>query len=1156
MKKTIRSARVSPSAVKWSDEVENKDCASKDVVIVQEAESSGGHSVPSLNVQNSAPSRLSRSVSQSTKISTSNVKVAFAKDTHRNDTQASKMRLLLSSMRKLLCLSSCFKVEFTSRQLEEIYQRYYCRQKLDRILYIILLDFVVNLCLIAMYSAVFEKSNPTQVNRLIITCTFCALNLTLMILHFLKLFPQRIFSWLPYIVWFTVFFQLQVDLAVGYDPLVPSDSVGMFVFFMFISFVMLPASLPLCTALALLAGMGHIVITSIFAKQNREYFGRQMGANILLFVCTNILGAIDYYIADRKQRRSVLETRQSLEVKITLESENLQQRRLLHSVLPKHVATEMANDIEADGTILKDGEFNKLFIRRHEECSILFADIVGFTELSSKCTAEELIITLNELFANFDKIGTKNSCQRIKILGDCYYCIAGLDDDKIHAQSAVEMGRDMIKHIAKVRRETGVKTLDMRVGIHTGSVLAGVLGKYKWQFDAWSNDVTLANSMESGGIPGRVHISESTFNCVKLVYEVEPGEGHTRNDFIKEKGIKTYLIVRKKNDGEDSKISAAASQESEDFTWLAEPSSNETRRTSSPIMEIINAASQWEDKDSIINKDELEFRRVSLFDEPEDSEKSDASITTNERSLNKLLADVLDERAGGVKEKMNPFTLRFIDIDCEFQYALEKQEMSGESLVCLCIVIVFCFFVELTIFPRTLRNYLTFSLGMLLLLIPTIITVAANIPKYFPQCLVQFSNVLDSSKPARTLVAALCVTLLASTELIDMLGCETTPLTEEQVRLRYNRSEPLDPTSPACEYPQYFSYNGILILLGISVLVQLSHSLKVLLIMGVVMAYCIINTSAKYQIYDNYDTYVHYNHNTTYVPKKYFSSVIMSLSFLILVLHGRQVERTARLLFLWKMEAFKKRKEVEKIRARNRKLVDNILPQHVADYFLQHQSKDETELYSHSYKYVTVIFASIPNFDEFYSEDQINDGGKECIRFLNEIINDFDEVLSEARFRSIEKIKTIKSTYMAAAGLKPEYESQDSEHWQQLVDVVDFALALRDKLESINQECFNNFVLRVGICQGPVVAGVIGAKKPHYDIWGNTVNVASRMESTGKAGYMQVTEQTYEILKDKGFKFIYRGPVKVKGKGQLVTYYLTGREEKKDHLPLPNMVGF
>lgn len=1150
MMKHIGSTKVSPSIVKWTDDIKVKENSGKDIESLRETESSGGNSSQKAIASMTPPNLLHGSV-QSSKISTSNVKVAFAKDNPRNDSQTSKMCFLFSSISKLVCLpQSCFRVEFPSRQLETIYQRYYCKQKLDRILYIILLDFVVNLCLIAMYSAVFEKSKRTQVNRLVITCTFGAINLSLATLYFLKLFPRRVLAWLPFIVWFAVFVQLQVDLAMGYDPLVPSDSVGMFLFFMFISNVVLPANLTLCTFLALLIAVGHVIITSMLSAKNCEYFGRQLGANILLFVCSNILGTMDFYIADRKQRRSVMETRQSLEVKITLESENLKQRRLLHSVLPKQVAAEMVSRIAEDGTFQsKDGEFNYLVVKRHDACSILFADIVGFTELSSKCTAEELIITLNELFANFDKLGTKNKCQRIKILGDCYYCIAGLDDNKEHAQYAVEMGRDMIKHIAKVRKRTGVKTLDMRVGIHTGSILAGVLGKIKWQFDAWSNDVTLANSMESGGIPGRVHISESTHNCVQLDYEVEPGEGHKRNDFIKEKGIKTYLIVRKKNEKEERKKSSA-SQGSVDSLWLTEPSAKDARRTSSPIMEIINPSSQWQDKETIINKDEMEFRRVSLFDE-DDVEKCDPS--RSERNLNKLLSDVLDERDGGVKKKMNPFTLRFHNQDSEMQYALERQDMSGESLVCLCVVIVFCFFVELAIFPRNLRNDLTFSLGFVLLLIPTIITCASSSPKYFPKFVVEASNVLDCSKPARTLAAALCVTILAATELIDMLGCETTSLSKEQVKLRYNRSEPLNPSSPTCEYPQYFSHNGILLLVGISVVVQLSHSLKVLLTLAIVAAYCIINTSVKHQLFDNYDSYVHYNYSTSFVPRKYFSSVILLLSFLILVLHGREVERTARLLFLRKMEAFEKRTEVENIRERNRKLVDNILPKHVADYFLQNQNSDETELYSHSYNYVTVIFASIPNFDEFYSEDQINDGGKECIRFLNEIINDFDEVLAESRFRSIEKIKTIKSTYMAAAGLHPENESEESEHWRQLVDVVDFALALKDKLEKINKECFNQFVLRVGICQGPVVAGVIGAKKPHYDIWGNTVNVASRMESTGKAGYMQVTEQTYEILKDKGFKFIYRGPVKVKGKGQLVTYYLTGRDDKKDHLSLPNM---
>jgi len=410
MKKHTRPIKVSPSIAEWSDHVKTKVENGNDIGSLREGESFGENIAQTtiLTVEHATNAQHESIQTQSSKISASNVKLAFAKDNHRNETQTSKMWLLFSSMQKLICLPrSCFKVEFTCRKLETIYQRYYRKQKLDRILYIMLLDFAVNLCLIAMYSLVsFDKSNQTQVNRIIVTSTFGAINLCLVILHFLKLFPRRILDWLPLIVWFSVFVQLQVDLAIGYDPLVPSDSVGMFLFFMFISNVILPAGLTVCTALAFITAVGHVVITSLLSEENREYLARQLGANILLFVCANILGTIDFSIADRKQRRSVLETRQSLEVKISLESENLKQRRLLHSVLPKHVAAEMVRGIDANGAFSKEGEFKKLIVKRHKACSILFADIVGFTELSSKCTAEELIITLNELFANFDKLGT------------------------------------------------------------------------------------------------------------------------------------------------------------------------------------------------------------------------------------------------------------------------------------------------------------------------------------------------------------------------------------------------------------------------------------------------------------------------------------------------------------------------------------------------------------------------------------------------------------------------------------------------------------------------------------------------------------------------------------------------------------------------------
>ena len=107
--------------------------------------------------------------------------------------------------------------------------------------------------------------------------------------------------------------------------------------------------------------------------------------------------------------------------------------------------------------------------------SILYADIVNFTPLSEQLSASSLVQTLNQLFGKFDQIAQENQCMRIKILGDCYYCVSGLPISRPnHADNCVKMGLEMIEAIRMVRQATGCN-VDMRIGVHTGNVLCGVL---------------------------------------------------------------------------------------------------------------------------------------------------------------------------------------------------------------------------------------------------------------------------------------------------------------------------------------------------------------------------------------------------------------------------------------------------------------------------------------------------------------------------------------------------------------------------------------------------------------------------------------------------------------------------------------------------------
>ncbi|KAM8932046.1 adenylate cyclase type 3 isoform 2-T2 [Lycaon pictus] len=1033
-----------------------------------------------------------------------------------------------------LCLPRFMRLTFVPESLENLYQTYFKRQRHETLLVLVVVAALFDCYVVLMCAVVFSSD---KLAPLLVAAVGLLLDILLFVLCKKGLLPDRVTrKVVPYLLWLLITAQVFSYLGLNFAGAhAASDTVGWQAFFVFSFFITLPLSLSPIVIISVVSCVVHTLVLGVTVAQQQQdglqgmRLLREILANVFLYLCAIVVGIMSYYMADRKHRKAFLEARQSLEVKMNLEEQSQQQENLMLSILPKHVADEMLKDMKKDESQKDQQQFNTMYMYRHENVSILFADIVGFTQLSSACSAQELVKLLNELFARFDKLAAKYHQLRIKILGDCYYCICGLPDYREdHAVCSILMGLAMVEAISYVREKT--KTgVDMRVGVHTGTVLGGVLGQKRWQYDVWSTDVTVANKMEAGGIPGRVHISQSTMDCLKGEFDVEPGDGGSRCEYLDEKGIETYLIIASRPEVKKTaaRRGPAGPPLLNGAPASSKPSSPALIETKEPNGSIHTSGSTSEEpEEQDAQADNPSFpnprRRLRL----QDLADRVVDASEDEHELNQLLNEALLERESAqVVKKRNTFLLsmRFMDPEMETHYSVEKEKQSGAAFSCSCVVLLCTALVEILIDPWLMTNYMTFVVGEVLLLILTICSLAAIFPRAFPKKLVAFSTWIDRTRWARNTWAMLAIFILVMANVVDMV----------------------------------------------------SHMVKLTLMLLVTGAVAVINIYAWRPIFDEYDRKRFQEHDfpmvalekmqglstsglngtvrLPLVPSKYSMTVMIFVMMLSFYYFSRHVEKLARTLFLWKIEVHDQKERVYEMRRWNEALVTNMLPEHVARHFLGSKKRDE-ELYSQSYDEIGVMFASLPNFADFYTEESINNGGIECLRFLNEIISDFDSLLDNPKFRVITKIKTIGSTYMAASGVTPDVntngfassnkeEKSDKERWQHLADLADFALAMKDTLTNINNQSFNNFMLRIGMNKGGVLAGVIGARKPHYDIWGNTVNVASRMESTGVMGNIQVVEETQAILREYGFRFVRRGPIFVKGKGELLTFFLKGRDK-------------
>jgi class 3 adenylate cyclase len=220
-------------------------------------------------------------------------------------------------------------------------------------------------------------------------------------------------------------------------------------------------------------------------------------------------------------------------------------------------------------------------------------------------------------------------------------------------------------------------------------------------------------------------------------------------------------------------------------------------------------------------------------------------------------------------------------------------------------------------------------------------------------------------------------------------------------------------------------------------------------------------------------------------------------------------------------EAVRSRRALQLEQQRSERLLLNVLPAPIAT-----RLKAGEAVIADAFPEVTVLFADLVDFTR--RSQQVRPA--QVVATLNELFSAFDRL---AQRHGLEKIKTIGDAYMVAGGLptpRPDHAEA----------IAEMALAMHEEVTRRADPSGQPLQVRIGIDTGPVEAGVIGTSKFSYDLWGDTVNTASRMESHGVAGCIQVTERTYQRLRD-GYRFQRRGPIPVRGKGELVTWFLLGR---------------
>lgn len=331
--------------------------------------------------------------------------------------------------------------------------------------------------------------------------------------------------------------QLRLLMIIGYMQLAAALGAGLvggdaaYLGGYFVVLMLLPA-LPLARRYAaglLVASLSVFVVANLVT--GTDLFRPTLRYTLTDLVAVGLGASFLVHLLDRARRRSWEKSVEIERQRGELARDKVRIDLLLHNLLPASIVTELkATD--------------RVEPRHHNEVTVLFTDFVGFTAIAEQVSAEELVADLDACFSTFDAIVAKRGLERLKTIGDSYMAAAGVPvSRRTHAADAVLAALDIVRAIVAhgaAREAMGRPRWDVRVGLHTGPLVAGVVGQTRFAYDVWGDTVNMASRMESSGSPGCVNLSSATAARVHDLFVLQPrGQVPAKNKGL----VEMYYVV-------------------------------------------------------------------------------------------------------------------------------------------------------------------------------------------------------------------------------------------------------------------------------------------------------------------------------------------------------------------------------------------------------------------------------------------------------------------------------------------------------------------------------------------------------------------------------------------------------------------------------------